>query len=390
MLIQNKYKYEIFFIIGYGLILLPFFLSLTTLIENNNVSKFFGYIKYIGLYLFLIREILILINKNIKVNYLEIIGLLFIILSIIVFLNYQLSTQIIFFSILVYSTRNINYEIVFKIYLCIVIVFTCIAVLSSSFGLIEDRIFFRGDIIRRSLGFGYTTFISHILFFITLTFIALKRERFNFLYLCLFLALSYVIYYLTDSRNSFLLTCFAVIFFYLFNKLTLFRKICTKLSYLAIPLPIILFCLMYFLSKNYTNSDFFIILNKLFSGRLSLGYNALNNYGVSLFGQKIELFGNTAYDYGNAIPGVDLYNYIDCSYLQILILYGAIFFIALIFMYTKTLIDLHKVKNFYLFFGLIFLAVHATFDPQLIYIQYQPLILILGKLFSKQKYELLK
>ena len=86
------------------------------------------------------------------------------------------------------------------------------------------------------------------------------------------------------------------------------------LSY-SVPICAIIFI---FLTYQYQHSDseFYKILNVLTSGRLKLGADALFTYGVKIFGQEYVQHGGISDDY----------NFIDCSYLVWLILYGAFFF----------------------------------------------------------------
>ena len=76
------------------------------------------------------------------------------------------------------------------------------------------------------------------------------------------------------------------------------------------------------------NNHFYDYANELLSGRLSIGKMMIERYGISLFGQEVN-------DYGTTIPGTakyDEYNFIDSSYLRILLKYGLLVFIILCIM----------------------------------------------------------
>lgn len=58
-------------------------------------------------------------------------------------------------------------------------------------------------------------------------------------------------------------------------------------------IPVIGFLFMYFMSCFFQpNIAFFRLFDKLLSGRLKLGNKALEDYGITLFGQTVPMNGN--------------------------------------------------------------------------------------------------
>ena len=77
-------------------------------------------------------------------------------------------------------------------------------------------------------------------------------------------------------------------------------------------------------------SPFLVSINKLITGRLSLGKNAFNTFGVHLFGTRDVLFKGS----GGKTEAVIDYNYVDSSYVQMLFTYGVIPLVLLICLYV--------------------------------------------------------
>ena len=99
------------------------------------------------------------------------------------------------------------------------------------------------------------------------------------------------------------------------EKLTIFEDLLLKL-------PVVFFAsVMIYLTYQYRidGSEVYEILDLILSGRLRLGSDALFDEGIPFFGQHYLQIGGEA----SAIA----YNFIDCSYLVWLIIYGIFFFI---------------------------------------------------------------
>ena len=108
--------------------------------------------------------------------------------------------------------------------------------------------------------------------------------------------------------------------------------------------------------------------NKLISGRLGLGKRGYLNYDIQLLGQKIQWVGGEPED-------VTIYNYVDSSYMQMLLNFGpiilALILIGLILI--GIFIAIRKDTYFLLVFAIF--IVHSTFDPQVAWIGYNSFLM---------------
>lgn len=105
----------------------------------------------------------------------------------------------------------------------------------------------------------------------------------------------------------------------------------------------------------------------MLSGRLELGCFGWRDYGFSLLGTKIEWIGFSH----NATAGA--YNYVDCSYMQILLENGLIPLVIIIAVYTYIMYMAVKEKDFYLQTAVLLITAFSITEPRLLNLAYNPL-----------------
>lgn len=117
-------------------------------------------------------------------------------------------------------------------------------------------------------------------------------------------------------------------------------------------------------------------IDKLMSGRLTLGNVALSQYSIwKIFGQYIYSRGN------GGISGqegfLNEYFYIDSSYLSILLKYGPIFTLLLFLIFIFKLIEIYKKEYWILSISLIVIFINAIIADFLYVPFVNPFILVL-------------
>ena len=112
--------------------------------------------------------------------------------------------------------------------------------------------------------------------------------------------------------------------------------------------------------------------NDLLSGRLELGKNGIADFGYTLFGQKIEWIG-----FSLEGTGTEKYNYVDCSYLRLLLEYGLFFLIVVIFIYSIIMYKAISQKNYFLAWVIAFVLVISITEPRLMNLTFNPLPILL-------------
>lgn len=359
-----------------------YYVALVMYISANHIQKLttvesvFPQINFIANIASIVALILLVIKELFRLksdtSYIKYIFLVILFLGIALHSGRSYLFVIIIFVI---SSRDIEYTNILKIFFSTQLVIFILIVFAGNLHFIPNIVYFGASRTRYALGYIYSTFSAHLLMYLSLTYVAIRKSKINILELVVMLLFCLFIYQKTQTRNpailTFILICGTLIIKYhegiVNNRLIIFF---TRIFYgimfiLSIVLPL--------LYKQ--QSKYFFILNNILSGRLKLGLNAIQTYGITLFGKNITLYGNYSYLMGN-VPYGQEYNYIDSSYLQYLIIYGVIVTIVIMIFFTKIVIDATKTNNFYLVLVLLLSAIHSFFDPQLIIIWYTPFVLL--------------
>ena len=288
---------------------------------------------------------------------------------LLIYLNSHEGTPIVIWTF-IWAAKNINPEKIAKL---AVIVMTCcfLIILFSCFaGIVENKIFIRSNGENRySIGFDYATNPANYFLAITLIFIYLRKDNFSLMEATVIIGISFMLFIITDTKWAFVCTVIASISAILLKLLrdSILVKIFQKLTILSVPLCAACIGILVFI---YHTGKYPVIykINEILSGRLRLALDAINNFGLSWWGKTI--IWSTGYAEGVA------YNYVDSSYLQLLLNHGIIFFIILICFFVSFAYRAYKKSNKWLLFVLALTAIHSIFDPQLLWLDYNPFLLM--------------
>ena len=209
------------------------------------------------------------------------------------------------------------------------VIFLGMVIVPALLGFIPDDIYYHEGMKAHCLGFAYYSNVPCIVLMETLAIYWLiqskKKERW-------FLALSLPVHILVYKICTVRLEFYAYIIFILFvailsginvNKQ---HKIMTYIATFIYPVTAALVILA---SLKYKSSAILSIFNEMISYRLKFNLQGFEQYGVKLIGQKIQ--SNQEYIDQNF---VNHYFYIDCGYVYMLIGYGLILFVVIMFLYS--------------------------------------------------------
>ena len=253
-------------------------------------------------------------------------------------------------------------------------------VILSKIGLIEDYVRIEGTRVRHFLGFNWATYASIFFFFLILEFLAVKKGKICFREYVVFMAITIWLFLQTNTRAVFAVSAIVLTFFLVFGR----RMVSIKKDGLYkcfLPLPWIIAFVSIILHWKYNpENGSWRALNTLLSGRLSLGKSALNTYPIRFFGQPIEWVG---FNMGETLA--ESYNYVDCSYLQILLKEGLFFLIIILTLLTVCIFYAIKEKKYYLIWLLVFIMLLCITEPWLVSsLAVNPFILCVCALGVKQ------
>ena len=243
--------------------------------------------------------------------------------------------------------------------------------------------------------FSCTDFASHYLWIIA-AYLWIRGKKLTWGEWFALLFFDFVLYSLTGSNTSFLCIGLALFFafclklkiIYLKKKksgcpeseasyLKIFNKLKSMLVFMCKYSFVILSVICITLSVLYDNSSaFFLKLNSITNKRFSLAYRGLYEYGVHLFAKFVPSYGvNSSAD--------GFYNFVDCSYLNILIRFGIVLLVFYVAM--MTIIQLKQKKYVYGVCILTVLAISCIEEHHLVELPYNFFLILLFSDFDLDK-----
>ena len=181
-----------------------------------------------------------------------------------------------------------------------------------------------------SYGFGYYTIIAYLLFFMWIEYLYLRKKIVSYIELVVWIFVHIYIYHWIGVRLTFYLSLYVEILYIILLKIRVINlqtRLLKSFSIIGFPICGIGSVLVSYVFDS--NIPVWEVLDSILSTRLSLGSNAISRYSIKLFGQHIEMKGNSYHSLGAAD-----YFYIDNGYLYTILCYGILFFILVIGIYS--------------------------------------------------------
>lgn len=232
------------------------------------------------------------------------------------------------YSMLLVLLVNVDMKVVLRNYVVVAGILVVGVFLLSLAGIVPNLQYNRAGVIRNSFGFIYPTdFASHC-FYLFLAISYLLKDKFIWTRSLFGVLLSAFIIKYCDARlNALSILLATVIFIYFYYSKEKKLKIFALFPYSAVVFASIVTYLSY---KFSWSNPFLVSVNKLITGRLALGRNAFDTFGVHLFGTRnVQFIGS-----GGKTESVIGYNYVDSSYVQMLFTYGIVPVVLLIVIYV--------------------------------------------------------
>ena len=227
------------------------------------------------------------------------------------------------------------------------------------------------QLIREGLGFHYTSTGPTVFLGFLLQYFYLRKEKLKFWEPLILAAINAWFFWKTDARMPFFLGCLVLAFFLLESLFRNHWRFTEKIKGLGIAAPALIgiVTVVGYLIYN-SNSAFWQKMNLLLSDRLALGDAAIHTYGINLVGHNITWV-------GNGLIETDLaYNFVDTSYIQIMLTEGVLFLIAVIVIFVIANYKGTKIKDYWLVCAILFVALYGTTEPYLVSFAASPLIIL--------------
>lgn len=218
---------------------------------------------------------------------------------------------------------------------------------------------------------GFTAPLGPILFcFFVLSFVAYKREKIKVSHIILILLINIWLFKESQVNAPFFAVFVVLGCALLLQKVKSLRQyeisIAAKRAFML--LPVIAFIFSVVISVIYTeNNSIMQTINILVNGRWQLQKNAIETYGLTFFGTNIQW--EQSYDWGTE------YLYVDSALLKYTLMNGVgfmVLFIAYLILVMKRICDSNN-KYYLIVFTII--VVYGIFNPQLLYLEYNPFLL---------------
>ena len=279
--------------------------------------------------------------------------------------------------LLVFSARDIDFRKLLGTFSLATFLVLCLTIYASQKGIIANMFMNADGGYRFSLGFNYVSFASQRLFFALCTYLMFRGKRISYLELLALLLATIYMYQQTSTTSPFylsiLILTYALFSIKIFKKEFIIGNFWTKsLAHYGFILALAI--ILYFCF--YSSGNLFHLVDQFTHNRLRLSVDGFRNFGVSWLGQPISF--TTLDMFGNFTSN---YNYIDSSFVQLLVIDGLIVSVFMLFALTKVMRYFVSIQKDIVLACLGIMIIHGMFDPQMLVLRYSPLILFISRLF---------
>lgn len=279
--------------------------------------------------------------------------------------------------LLVFSARDIDFRKLLGTFSLATFLVLALTIYASQKGIIANMFMNADGGYRFSLGFNYVSFASQRLFFALCTYLMFRGKRISYLELMALLLATIYMYQQTSTSSPFylsiLILTYALLSIKIFKKEFIIGNFWTK-TLVQYGFILALVIILYFCF--YSSGNLFHLVDQFTHNRLRLSVNGFQNFGVSWLGQPISF--TTLDMFGNFTSN---YNYIDSSFVQLLVIDGLIVSVFMLFALTKVMRYFVTIQKDIVLACLGIMIIHGMFDPQMLVLRYSPLILFISRLF---------
>ena len=270
--------------------------------------------------IFYIGLIWVLAKRSYSINE----ALTFMGIGVLLLIGYILSGRASFFRsfLIIVAAKNMPYKKIVKSFRIAYMIVFATAFLLWLVGISDAGKSRRNAV---ALGFGHPNVTAQIIMLICLLWISeigVDLRIKHYVYIEIAAGITFLI---TGSRASTFVMFVTPFCIEVFKTMLCSKKKdvkAVKLAFCYIQIAFTMFAL--FSAKYLASSSFLQRLDELFSNRLFLNYYALNQYGIKIFGQNVELMDNSGNVYNNINNTYNWNVTCDCSYIASLVIMGLV------------------------------------------------------------------
>lgn len=300
-------------------------------------------------------------------------------ISIFFFVSFFISKYSIIVYVVFLLAKNVRFKYIVSSYFIATILGIIFVFFTYLFDLYNDSYLdlFRDGVYRNILGYRFPTYLPNIILSIYLCWIYIRKNKVSLFEMIIMLLISYVIFDLTDTRTVYyatiLLLCSVCCLKYLninyFSHIFI-SKIFRLITIFIFPIMALLCILLCFFYKD----DIYFIneINKILSGRIYYGSLAIQEYGITLFGSKLEYVPMLM-----ATKETPFF-VIDMGFILFLMNHGLILMLLVSYGFMKIGYRIVRKNDPYLGISIIFFIAQMIINPYLTVLDFNPFFFLLS------------
>ena len=275
---------------------------------------------------------------------------------------------------LIYCATNVSLDKILKTALTAQLLLFLSTIVAARSGVLEDFIWDAATRQRHGLGFTHCMLASNFGLYISLIYIGIVKKMTLFRAAAILL-LNGILYHFTDGRTDMYLSVLFVISAFILGNIGQKIKGQKVFGCIFAALPMILWTISVVATAQFSlDNPIMVKVNTILNHRLSLGYDALAEYGFPLFGYKIKWVGQSNLYYNPTLK----YNYVDSSYLMMMFTYGSIFVLCYCVAMGWLLYKKMAEKDTMAVVILLIILAFGVINPQSMYLTYNPFLVLLA------------
>lgn len=291
------------------------------------------------------------------------------------------------------AAKGVNFEKLLKVWLIVIVVVVGLTVIGSFIGVVINLKYVKdysgmkySDVgseiysgTRNSFGIKFPTDFAAYIFNIMIVSFYLVRKKIKIWMPAAALLASFILYRYTHTRLD--TACCIVLcvgyFIYAFiknNRSYVRQKFYVRRSVpriLCFSMPVMAALMTVFTYSYDYDKKWLGEINAMLSNRLIIAQDTLKTNGISYFGKFVKLIGFG----GTTHQPVKQYNFIDCSYLNILLLYGIVVYIFVII--VGVAVNIKYIDDICFIFSIAMIAANAAVAHHLMAINYTAMLFAL-------------
>ncbi len=280
--------------------------------------------------------------------------------------------------LLVVASKGVDFKKILKVYLVVVGSIVAFTFMASLGGVVENLRYWVSEehYFRNSFGIVYCTDFAARIFFLMLSYFYLRGEKLRWFEYILAILLTVFVYLSTRGKLDTSCMIITIVVFLAGNIITKEKGIKQVLKARWNGLwrafaPIFIFfaaAFMIIITYMFNNEvEWMVNLDEFITKRLSVAHNTWIDHGFGLFGQKLDLIGNGL---TTITPEHGEYNFIDCSYVNLLVTSGLM--ILLIFLLTYSYASFKNKSDIYLMYAVVIISINAMIAHHFFDMSYNP------------------